>query len=246
MMSLIAWEPVAARLREGFTVVRCDFRGQLLSPGPPPSSMEMHADDVAGLLDHLGIARVHVVGASFGAYVAILLAARHASRVASVVAATVTDHVEGGMGEGGAALRAACESALSGGDRGAVYDLIVEAAYSEGWRESHREGIAARRTQAALLPDAWFSGLLALLSALSRCDLRSVLGGIACPVLVLAAGEDAVMPLERTEAVAKGIPGAVLRVLPGSGHALIVEREEEFLRLVTEFVARAGPQGRRP
>ncbi len=243
-MSLLAWEPVAARLRELFKVLRCDFRGQLLSPGPPPGSMEEHADDVARLLDHLSVPRIHAVGASFGAYVALLLAARHPARVGSVVAATVTDHVENGMGEGGAALRAACESALAGGDRGIVYDLIVGAAYSPAWRDAHAAELSARRGQVGLLPDVWFSGLLGLLSAISQCDLRPVLARIACPVLVLAAGKDAIMPFERTAAVAKRIPGAELRILPECGHALMVEREEEFVRLTSEFVARAGASGR--
>lgn len=244
MMSLAAWEPVAMRLRERFRVIRCDFRGQLLSPGPPPDSMEGHADDLLRLLDHLAVPRAHVVGASFGAYVALLLAARHPSRVVSVVAATVTDHVEDGMGEGGVALRSACQAALAGGERGVVFDLIVEAAYSPAWREAHRAELSARRPQVALLPDAWFSGLLGLLSALERCDLRPVLSRIGCPVLVLAAGADAIMPLARTEAVAKAIPGAELLVLPECGHALPVEREAEFVRLTSEFLQLAGATGR--
>lgn len=243
MMSLAAWEPVAARLQERFQVIRCDFRGQLLSPGPPPATMEGHADDVARLLSHLGAGAVHVVGASFGAYVALLLAARAPERVVSVVAATVTDRVEDGLGEGGEALRAACRGALSGGDKTVVYDLIVKSAYSAAWREARRADLAARRARAALLPDVWFAGLLGLLSALERCDLRPVLGRIACPVLVLAAGADAVMPLPRVEAVARAIPRTELRILPECGHALLVEREEEFLRLTFDFIARVGAPG---
>ena len=244
MMSFPAWEPVATRLRERFRVIRCDFRGQLLSPGPPPGSMEGHADDLARLLDHLAVPRAHVVGASFGAYAALLLAARHPSRVASIVAATVTDHVKDGMGEGGVALRSACQAALAGGDRGAVFDLIVEVAYSPAWREARRAEFSARRPQAAFLPDAWFSGLLGLLAALEGCDLRPVLSRIGCPVLILAAGADAIMPLARTEAVAKAIPGAELLVFPECGHALPVERKAEFVRLTSEFLARAGAAGR--
>ncbi|MFI5181620.1 MAG: alpha/beta fold hydrolase [Thermoanaerobaculia bacterium] len=239
MMSMGAWRGIVAALRPSFTVVCCDFRGQLLSPGPPSDSMEGHADDVARLLDHLGIPRAHVAGASFGAYAALLLAARHPTRVTSIVAAAVTDYVENGMAAGDVALRAACERALAGGDRGAVYDLIVETAYSPAWREAHRGDLSARRGQIGRLPDAWFSGLLGLLSALSRCDLRPVLGRIASPVLVLAAGADAIMPFERTESVAKAILGAELRVLPECGHAISVEREEEFVRLTSEFAARA-------
>ena len=104
MMSMAAWEPIARRLAARHRVIRCDFRGQLLSPGPPCASMEDHADDVAALLDALGETRVDVVAASFGAYVGLLLAARHPERVHSLVAATVTDVADEGVGEPGARL----------------------------------------------------------------------------------------------------------------------------------------------
>jgi pimeloyl-ACP methyl ester carboxylesterase len=46
------------------------------------------------------------------------------------------------------------------------------------------------------------------------------------------------MPFERTEAVAAAIPGASFVVVPGSGHALIVEREDEFILLAERFLER--------
>ena len=240
MMSLSAWEPIARRLAERHRVIRCDFRGQLLSPGPPRATMEEHADDVATLLDSLGETRVDVVAASFGAYVALLLAARHPERVASLVAATVTDVADEGLSEPGARLAAAVRAAAQGGDRTAVYDAIVHLAYTPEWQAAHAEEISARRARVGLLPDAWFTGLEGLLGALTRVDLRPVLAKIACPVLVVAAGRDAAMPFERTEAVAAAIPGASLVVVAGSGHALIVEREAEFVLLVERFLGRVG------
>lgn len=245
MMSLAAWEPIAARLAARRRVIRCDFRGQLLSPGEPRASMEEHADDVAALLEALGEPRVDVVSASFGAYAGLLLAARHPGRVGSVVAATVTDVAGEGVGEAGAELAAAVRAVPRGGPRTAVYDAIVRLAYTPEWQAGHAAEIAARRAQVGLLPDAWFAGLAGLLEALEKVDLGPVLPGIACPVLVVAAERDAAMPLERTKAVADAIPVAHLVVVPGSGHALIVEREDEFVLLAERFLARvhraAGP-----
>ncbi|HEX7616712.1 MAG TPA: alpha/beta hydrolase [Thermoanaerobaculia bacterium] len=240
MMSLSAWEPVARRFAARHRVVRCDFRGQLLSPGEPRASMEDHADDVAALLDALGETRVDVIAASFGAYVGLLLAAHHPARVRSLVAATVTDVADEGLGEPGARLAEAVHAAAHGGDRTAVYDAIVHLAYTPEWQAARAEELAARREQVGLLPDAWFTGLEGLLGALVQVDLRPVLPKIACPVLVLAAGRDAAMPLERTQAVADAIPGANLVVVPGSGHALIVEREDEFVLLAERFLEGAG------
>jgi pimeloyl-ACP methyl ester carboxylesterase len=240
-MSLSAWEPIARRFAERHRVIRCDFRGQLLSPGPPRASMEEHADDVAALLESLSVGPVDVVCASFGAYAGLLLAARHPEKVGSVVAATVTDVAKAGddaLGEIGARLAAAVRSATRGGDRTEVYDAIVELAYTPEWQAAHAGEIAARRAQVGLLPDTWFTGLEGLLTALETVDLRPALARISCPVLVVAAGRDAAMPLERTKAVADGIPAAHFLVVPGSGHALIVEREDEFVLLVERFLSR--------
>lgn len=238
MMSIAAWEPIARRLAARHRVIRCDFRGQLLSPGEPRASMEEHADDVAALLDALGESRVDLVAASFGAYVGLLLASRHPERVTSLVAATVTDVADEGLGEPGARLGEAVRAAARGGERTEVYDAIVHLAYTTEWQAARAMEIAARRAQVGLLPDAWFLGLEGLLGALAKVDLRPVLPKIACPVLVVAAGRDAAMPLERTEAVAAAIPGASFVVVPGSGHALIVEREDEFVLLTERFLER--------
>jgi 3-oxoadipate enol-lactonase len=238
MMSMAAWEPIARRFATRHRVIRCDFRGQLLSPGESRASMEDHADDVAALLDALGETRVDVVAASFGAYVGLLLAARHPERVHSLVAATVTDVADEGVGEPGAKLLEAVRAAAHGGERTAVYDAIVHLAYTPEWQAAHAEELAARRGQVGLLPDAWFTGLEGLLGALTKVDLRPVLPKIACPVLILAAGRDAAMPLERTEAVVAAIAGADLVVVPGSGHALAVEREDEFVLLAERFLER--------
>ncbi len=241
MMSFSAWDPIARRLAFRHRVIRCDFRGQLLSPGAPRASMEEHADDAAALLESLGEARVDVVAASYGAYVGLLLAARHPERVRSVFAATVTDVAragDAGLGEPGERLARAVVAAARGGNRTEVYDAIVHLAYTPEWQAEHADEIAARRGQVGLLPDAWFNGLEGLLTALEKVDLRPVLPKIACPVLVAAAGRDAAMPFERTQAVARLIPGADLVVVPGSGHALVVEREDEFILLVERFLAR--------
>lgn len=245
MMSLSAWEPVARRLAERHRVIRCDFRGQLLSPGAPPARMEGHAEDLVRLLDELSIPRVDVVAASFGAYVGLLLAALHPERVASVLAATVTDAVDGSMGEGSDALAAAVREALAGGDRSKVYDHIVSIAYSPAWQETHREELAARRALMGLLPQAWFAGLDGLLRALAAVDLKPYLPKIACPVLVVAAECDSAMPLARTEAAARAIPGADLVVVPGAGHAVSVEKEDEFLHIAERFLERAAREARR-
>lgn len=238
MMSFSAWDDFVPPLAERYRVVRCDLRGQLRSPGPPRGGFRGHAEDLVRLLDHLGIGRCHVAGTSYGAFAGLHLAALAPERVASLVAMTVTDRVSDAMWAEARAMAAACREALAGGSREKVYDLIAAFAFSPEWAAAHATEIAARRVLVAHLPDAWFEGLAGLLSALERLDVTALLPRISCPVLVLLAEGDRAMPRDGGEALAKGLQHGELAVVPGSGHALVVEKPRETVDSLLAFLAR--------
>lgn len=83
--SHMAWPEMAAQLlRDTCTplVVAPDLRGRGRSNQlPAPYGLVQHADDLAAVLDHLGIERALVVGHSMGAFVAVRMAERHPGRV---------------------------------------------------------------------------------------------------------------------------------------------------------------------
>lgn len=72
---------------------------------------------------------------------------------------------------------------------------------------------------------------------IARLDSRPWLARIACPTLVVAAREDAIMPLEVLRELADGIPGARLAVVEDSGHMASIEQPEEVTRLLREWIA---------
>ncbi|HLE60899.1 MAG TPA: alpha/beta hydrolase [Thermoanaerobaculaceae bacterium] len=237
MMTIASWDAIAAPLSEHYRVLRCDFRGQLRSPGTPHRDLAGHVADLVALLDELQIERVHAVGTSFGAEVGLLLAAFHPDRVASLVAATATDIATPLLQDGSAELRRELRGAAAGRTRDRLLVILQDLFYSPTYVAAHRRELSERAAQVALLPNWWFAGAADLLSALENLDLRRYLGGITCPVLVLAAGEDRVMPLERAQALATAIPAARLEVVEGSGHALVVEQPERFVEICLEFLA---------
>lgn len=237
LMSLHAWDPVARALDSRVRIVRCDLRGQLLSPGPPPASLEGHAADLVALLDHLGVGSAHVAGASFGALVGLTLAARHPERVRSVAAITATDRVPPETRAATEAVRAACRAAAAGGDGGAVFDLLAPATFSPRYRQHHAAELAARRQVVASLPRAWFAGLDGLLETLDGLDLRPLLPAVRCPGLVLAAGEDQTFPLAHSQALAAALPDARLHIVPHAAHGLVVEEPELVAEAVAAFVS---------
>jgi fatty-acyl-CoA synthase len=236
MMSLRAWDPIVPRLATRSRVVRCDFRGQLLSPATPPPDLAGHAADLLALLDRLGIECAHLVGTSFGALVALVAAAHAPSRVRSVVAMTATDHIPAEQEAGLIEVMRLSEEAMSDGSGGRIFDALAPFTFSAEYRRQHPEVIATRRQAFGLLPATWYAGLRGLLAALSGADLRPLLPRITCPVLVLAAECDLTFPLERSLALAAGLPKSRLEVVPGAAHGMAVEQPDEVASRVERFV----------
>ncbi len=246
MMSFSAWDEFVPPLAERHRVVRCDFRGQLRSPGVSLSGFPGHVEDLLRLLDHLGVGRCHVAGTSYGAFAGLHLAAAAPERVASLVAMTVADHVSGEMWAEAREMAVACRESLAGGPRERVYDLISAFAFSEEWAAAHARELASRRALVTHLPDAWFEGLAGLLGALEGLDVAPLVPRITCPVLVLLAEGDRAMPRAGGEALAAGLPRGELAVVPGSGHALVVEKPRETIDLLLAFLARHPLAGETP
>lgn len=236
MMTIAAWEPIAAPLGETWKVIRCDFRGQLLSPGEPEPRLGAHVDGLIALLDGLRIERAHVAGASFGALVGLLLTAGHPERVASISAITATERILPDMWEGSARMRDAALAAADGGDGGVVFDLLIPQTYSPAYLEANAATLALYRRQIALMPPVWFRGIARILEALEGVDLRSVLPCIEVPALVVGAGEDRIFPPEHSWALGTAIPGAKLVMLPGAAHGVVVEEPARVAEVLRGFL----------
>jgi 3-oxoadipate enol-lactonase len=243
LTSMAAWDRVVARLAPAHRVVRCDLRGQLLTPGPPPPTIEGHARDVALLLDHLGLDRVHVAGTSLGAFVGLRLAADRPERVWSLAAIAATDRIDGDEARVVRGLREACRAGAERGDGGAVLDALAERAFSPAWRAAHGAVLAERRRVIGRLPAEWFRGIDRLLAELEGLDLRPLLPAVRCPVLVLAAEHDRTFPPGCSRALAAALPRATMDVVPGAGHSVVVEAPEAVAERLQSFLARCGREG---
>lgn len=234
-MSAPSWQPVAGPLAEHFTVIRCDLRGQLLSPGSPPADVAEHVGDVIEVLDELGHDSVHILATSFGGAVGALLAARHPDRVRSLLSIASADGFTDVMANEVARWRDGVVRSLDGGDRGVLSDVLEPVVYSEAWVAVHREERAVRRQLIAALPTQWFQDLIELLDSAESFSLRDELGAIRCPTLIVAAELDGFIPLERSRGLAEAIPGAEFGVIKGSGHAVVVENPEAVVNIALGF-----------
>ena len=236
LMSIAAWDRIIDPLDASFQVVRCDFRGQLLSPGEPESRLEPHVDDVIRLLDHLGLERVHLAGVSYGGLAGTLLAAHHPERVRSLALITSSDRITPAMWTETAEMRQLAREAAEGGDGGRVLDFLLPRTYTAEYLEAQSHAFGFYRQWVAALPVVWFRGLVAILSSLEGLDLTPHLGAIRCPTLVLAAEGDRTFPPEHARALASGIEGSRLEIVPGGCHGLIVEQGERTVEILLGFL----------
>ena len=74
---------------------------------------------------------------------------------------------------------------------------------------------------------------------IGRIDSRSHLAAIACPTLVVAGREDAIMPLAVSEEMAGAIPGARLAVIERCGHVSTLEQPEAVTALLRPWIPSA-------
>jgi 3-oxoadipate enol-lactonase len=237
-MTAASWQPVAGPLAERFTVIRCDLRGQLMSPGSPPADVGVHVGDVIELLDHLDLDSVQILATSFGGVVGALLAARHPERVRSLLSVASADGFTEVMATEVARWRFGVVASLEGDDRGVLSDVLEPVVYSPAYVEAHRDELVLRRQQIAVLPTQWFEELIGLLDSAESFSLADELGAIRCPTLVVAAELDGFIPLDRCRALADAIPGAEFRIIEGAGHAVVVEKPDAVVALAFEFFER--------
>jgi pimeloyl-ACP methyl ester carboxylesterase len=236
-MSVASWEPMAPLLEDEYQVFRCDFRGQLLSKGPPHGDISRHADDVAALMDHLGLCSAHIVSTSFGGAVGAILAARHPHRVRSLVSVASAAGFDVVMAEEIRRWRAACERVVAGASGEELATTLEPVVYSAAFLDTHQQERMVARMAMAALPTRWFEDLIGLLDSVDSFVLADHLHRISCPTLIIAAGEDGFIPRQHCRALADGIPGARFEVIEGAGHAVVAEQPEEVVRLTKAFLA---------
>jgi len=254
---MIAWpdEFCALVAERGFRVVRFDNRDIGLStrfdsagvpdigaaltaalqgkPVDAPYRLSDMAADAFGLLDALGIARAHVVGASMGGAIAQTMAIERPERLLTLTSIMATTGEPGLPPPTPAAMGVLLKppvTTLDGYIRSYVETWKVLRAGSfpddEALDRERAEAVFAR----GLHPAGVARQLAAILASGSR---KAALRSVRVPTLVLHGDADPLVPLACGVDTAESIPGARLVVIPGMGHALPIS----FWKRIVEEIA---------
>jgi 3-oxoadipate enol-lactonase len=219
-MSIGHWKPFIEAMKGKYRVLCHDFRGQTLSEKPEGDySLEQHAEDLSALLDALAIPVAHIVGTSYGSEVAMAFAIAYPERCATL---TVID----GVSELDPVLKAAAESWMAAAlcDARVFYKTLTPWTYSSAYIAANAAVLARREDSVASLPREWFEGFASLCGAFLKIDLTGKLNRITCPSFVLVGEFDILKHPGFAKIIHESISGSVLEILPGAGHAAVIEQ----------------------
>lgn len=187
---------------------------------PAYTLADMAADGMA-LLDHLGIKRAHVVGASMGGMISQHIAARYPDRVLSLTSIMSTTGNRRLPRANKEAMQVLANRPMSG-DKEDLIAYSVRAARVIG---SPGYPATEERLQRRVRSDferGWYpQGVARQMAAIvADGDRRAMLKDIKAPTLVIHGEADPLVPIAGGRDTAENIAGARLLTIPGMGHDL--------------------------
>ncbi|MGH7320671.1 MAG: alpha/beta fold hydrolase [Candidatus Rokuibacteriota bacterium] len=246
------WASVAEVLSPEFRLIGYDLRGRGASDKPETGySLEIHGQDLAGLLDHLGLERAFLMGHSLGAHIALRFAARHPRRVSRLVL------VDGGIDVRAEILNSLAPAINRLGIEFPSLDAFLERIRSlpmfagrwNDYLERYFRYDVERLPSGGVRSRAARHAIEEELRNLQRERLWVYHHQVRCPTLIFRAPDglltatDCLMTQEEGRAMARAIPRSTLVVVPHTNHyTVLLGKNPRVGRALRAFL---GPRGRR-
>jgi len=230
--SLIDWRPPA----DAGAAVAERQRGDRIAA---PYLLKDMAADAIGLMDALGVARAHIVGASMGGMIAQEIAIHWPERVRSLTSIMSTTGDPRLPPPTPAVMMVFTKPPPKTAEEYveanvAAWLIFRGAGYPED--EKRDRARAIRAAQRGFYPEGGQRQMLAVYASGSR---KKTLPSVKAPTLVIHGADDPLLPLAAGEDTAASIPGAKLVVLPRMGHALPLAVWPQVIDEIAELAKRA-------
>jgi len=213
------WEPQAAALGERFRLLRFEHRGHGGSPSlPGPYTIAELGADVLRLLDGFGVPTASYCGISLGGMIGMWLAANAPERIGALGLCCTSAYLPPAQmwEERAASVRATGMASIS--------PQVVGRWFTSAFAERDPATVAGFVTMVEGVNPQGYAGCC---EAIAAMDLRSSLGRISAPVLVIAGAEDPATPPWHGARIASAVGSARLRVIRGAAHLANVSHAGE-------------------
>jgi pimeloyl-ACP methyl ester carboxylesterase len=227
------WRPQLSAFAATRRVIAPDLRGYGASPVVPGlTPLSVFAEDIAALLDDLGVRDVVLAGLSMGGQIAMECYRLFPDRVRGLVLADTFPTAE--TEEGRRARNAMADRLLREGMGGyadeVLYKMVAPYADAEVAAHVHRMMTATDPEGAAA----------ALRGRAERPDYNDLLTRVAVPALVVVGADDEYTPVADAKAMHAALPDSVLQVIDGAAHLPNLERPDAFNKALEDFLTRLG------
>lgn len=228
-----SWEEAGRRFAQTRRVLRFDGRGAGLSQKVRGAlSIDTMADDIASLLDHVGIGgKVALAGVAVGGAVALHFAARHAARTSAVAVGSPATGIE--VDRRAAVLERVAKLEAAG------MGFAVEDSMRNGYPDELRgDGKRFAQYRARWLGNDPAS-YATVYRMLATTDMKHEMTQLSCPVLVIGALFDRTRPPAIAKAIADTIPGAIYEEVR-TGHYMAAQTPDLLFERIDAFLRNVG------
>ncbi len=228
------WKPVAERLQDHYQVIMMECRGTGESEDTEDGyNIPQYAEDVIGMMDHLGLNTVTFAGHSMGGGIGFQLGAHHAARLTRLV--LMAPIPSGGTQPPDPELRRLTLEAKARGDR----DFFMAQQHAGRFREDvqtdawfeHRVDQMLRITEGHLIGGSESMQALAVTELLPDMDI---------PTLMLAGAVDGLLPANIADF--ERMPDATLHVFSQAGHDVAIHEPDGVAGAIDAFMQRGVPR----
>lgn len=225
--SLRMWDGQVEAFRDRFRILVYDTRGHGGSEAPRgPYTLEMLAEDLGQLLDHLKIRKTSFVGLSMGGMIGQTLVLKDPGRFDRVVLADT------GHAQTPDTLKQWDERIQTAQTKG--MEPLVQPTIERWFTADFRATPAAKRI-AELIRATPVPGYVGCCHAIAKLSTTARLKEIKRPVLAIAGEQDAAAP--GTRYIGENVPGAKLVMIPQAAHISNIEQAGAFNRALREFLS---------
>lgn len=223
------WRDVIVRMVGEVSIVTYDKRGHGLSDLGESQTMDDHVNDLAGLLDHLGIQHGIICGLSVGGLIAQGLYHSRPDLVGALILCNT------GMKIGSDELWNMRIEAIEAKGIAGIIDDIMPRWFTKGFRDEYAVEVEGYENMVTRIPQQGYSGTCA---AIRDTDFSELAKNIKVPTICVAGDQDGSTPPELVKKMAHTIPNAFYEEIKDCAHIPTVEQPEYLSEVIKAFIGK--------